>query len=230
MKQVKALMLCLSRETLAVVHNLRLSKEQIKKLSAIIKAMQRYVDGHINEKMEHHKFHHRTQQQGETFEVYLIPSRELAKTCKFCSKACMQKSIRDQIIGGLHDECTVEDLLQESDLTLTTTVAKCRSKKVAKKNRSQMVVQEQETDKVATLHNPQPGAQQKKSHTCPGCGGTLHKGYLVDLYVTRFAKTRHNDAFLEIQIFASMNSIYLKLCSVVISMLYCKYFSRYKAR
>ena len=48
--------------------------------------------------------------------------------------------------------------------------------------------------------------------------------------VTRFAKTRHNDAFLEIKIFASMNSIYLKLCSVVISMLYCKYFSRYKAR
>ena len=26
------------------------------------------------------------------------------------------------------------------------------------------------------------------------------------MYVTRFVKTRHNDAFLEIQIFASMNS------------------------
>ena len=49
-------------------------------------------------------------------------------------------------------------------------------------------------------------------------------------FVTRFAKTQHNDEFLEIQIFASMNSIYLKFCSVVISMLYCKYFSSYKAR
>ena len=48
--------------------------------------------------------------------------------------------------------------------------------------------------------------------------------------VTRFAKTRHNDAFLEIHIFASVSSIYLKLCFVVISMLYCKYFSSYKAR
>ena len=48
--------------------------------------------------------------------------------------------------------------------------------------------------------------------------------------VTRFAKTRHNDAFLEIQIFVSVSSIYLKLCSVVIPMLYCKYFSSYKAR
>ena len=50
------------------------------------------------------------------------------------------------------------------------------------------------------------------------------------IYVTQFAKTQHNDAFLEIQIFASMNSIYLKLCAVVISILYCKYFLRYKAR
>ena len=90
-KQVKALMLCLSREMLAVVHNLRLNKAQIKKLPAIIETMQRYVDGHINEIMKHHKFHRWTQQQGETFDIYLIRSRELAKTCKFCSKACMQK-------------------------------------------------------------------------------------------------------------------------------------------
>ena len=67
-KQVKALTLCLSRETLAVVHNLGLSKAQ----SAIIEAMQKYMDGHINETMERHKFRRRTQQQGETFDDYLI--------------------------------------------------------------------------------------------------------------------------------------------------------------
>ena len=175
-KQVKALMLCLSRETLAIVHNLGLSEAQMKKPSAIIEAMQKYVDGHINETMERHKFRRLTQQQGETFDDHLISLRELAKTCKFCSDACIQKSIRDQIIEGLRDGDTVEDLLQESELTLTTTVAKCRSKEVAKKNQSQMVVQEQETDMVAKLHNRLPRAQQRKSHTCPGCGGTLHKG------------------------------------------------------
>ena len=40
--------------------------------------------------------------------------------------------------------------------------------------------------------------------------------------MTRFAITRRNDAFLEIQIFASLSSIYLKLCSVAIPMLYCR--------
>ena len=49
-------------------------------------------------------------------------------------------------------------------------------------------------------------------------------------FVTRFAKTRHNDVFWEIQIFVSVSSIYLKLCSVAIPMLYCKYFSSYMAR
>ena len=148
----------------------------MKKPSAIIDAMQRYVDGHINETKEYHKFHRWTQQQGETFDDYLILWRELAKMCKFCSDSCMQKSIRDQIIEGLCDGDTMEDPLQESELTLATTVTKCRTKEASKKNWSQMVVQEQETNMVATLHNPQPGAQQRKSHTCSDCGGTLHKG------------------------------------------------------
>ena len=40
-------------------------------------------------------------------------------------------------------------------------------------------------------------------------------------YVTRFAKTPHNDVFLEFQIFVPVSFMYLKLCSVAISMLYC---------
>ena len=66
--------------------------------------------------------------------------------------------------------------LQESQLTFPATVAKCRTKEAAKKNRSQMIVQEQETKMIATLHNPQPGAQQRKSYMCPWCGGAQHKG------------------------------------------------------
>ena len=120
---------------LAFVHNLRISKAQTKKPSAIIKAMQRYMDRHINETMERDKFRRQTQQQGESFDNCLISLRDLAKTCRFCFDACMQKTIRDQIIEGLQDEDedTVEDLLQELELTLATTVIECRSEKAAKK-------------------------------------------------------------------------------------------------
>ena len=53
--------------------------------------------------------------------------------CKFCSDACIQKNIRDQIIEGLRDGDTVESLLEVKDLTLEMTIAKYRSLEAAKR-------------------------------------------------------------------------------------------------
>ena len=89
-KQVKALILCLPRETLTIVHNLGLNKADMKRPPAIIDALQRYVDGHINESVEQRNFRRQTQQHGETFDDYLISLRDLAKTCRFCSNDCLQ--------------------------------------------------------------------------------------------------------------------------------------------
>ena len=56
-KQRKALMLYFSRETLAIVQYLELPDEQMKDRRTIIEATQHYMDGHINETMEHRNFH-----------------------------------------------------------------------------------------------------------------------------------------------------------------------------
>ena len=48
-KQVQVLTLCLSRETVSVVHNLGLSEAQMRDVAEIIEAMRRYVNGHLNE-------------------------------------------------------------------------------------------------------------------------------------------------------------------------------------
>ena len=55
------------------------------------------------------------------------------------------------------------------------------------------------------------------------CQAIEHGGLLGHIpYVTGFAIIQHSDVFLETQIFASVSSIlYLKLCPVVTSMLYC---------
>ena len=77
-KQVKALKLCLSRETLQ--HHIQfgaISEAQMKKLSAIIDALQKYVDGHVNEAMERCNFRRQFQQNRESFDNYLISLREL---------------------------------------------------------------------------------------------------------------------------------------------------------
>ena len=168
-KQVKALMLCFSREKLSIVQNLGLTEAQRKDASAIMAAIQRYIDGHVNETVERRNFRRRVQMPGESFDDFLISLRELVKTCRFCSETCAQKSIRDQIIEGLSDGDTVEDLLQVSDLTLATTITKCQSREAARKHRTDIVAQ---GEAIAALIQQQAST----SLTCPGCGANRHKG------------------------------------------------------
>ena len=132
-KQVQALTLCFSRETLTIVNNLGLTTEEFKSVASIISAIKKYAAGHINESVERRNFCRRTQQIGESFDDYLVSLRELVKTCNFCNDACIQKNIRDQIIKGLLDGDTVEHLLQEKDLSLDKTIPMCQGKEAAKK-------------------------------------------------------------------------------------------------
>ena len=123
-KQVQALTLCFSRETVTVVDNLGLTAEQRGNGTQIVRAISQYVAGQLNESVN---FRRRSQQEGESFVDYLVSLRELAKTCSFCSDECTQKNIRDQVIEGLLDGDTVESLLREKNLTLESTISKCRS-------------------------------------------------------------------------------------------------------
>ena len=173
-KQVEAFNLCLSRETLAIVQNLGLTNAEKKDVAAIIQALQRYVDGQMNETVERRNFRRRTQQPGESFDDFLISLRELAKTCRFCSESCTEKSIRDQVIKGISDGDTVEDLLQENELTLATTIAKCRSREATKKRRSDITLPEAEL--VAALRQSQQPTRHNMPATCPGCGSAVHRG------------------------------------------------------
>ena len=117
------------------------------------------------------------QQQGETFDDFLIALGELVKTCKFCSEDCAKKNIRDQIIEGLNDGDTVEDLLQIANLTLTTTITKCQSREAARRHHSNMSVQD--PGMVAALRRPSQTSRQATpttTETCPGCGARTHRG------------------------------------------------------
>jgi len=175
-KQVQALSLCFSRETLVVVQNLGLTDEARNDVSQIIQALQRYVDGHVNETVERRTFRKRVQQQGETFDDFLISLRELAKTCKFCSDTCKEKSIRDQIIEGCSDGDTIEDLLQESDLSLAKAVTICRSREAAKRHRHEIHTTEMSgVAGVSAMHKPRQ-QQQMAGPICQGCGYPVHQG------------------------------------------------------
>ena len=80
----------------------------------------------------------------------------------------MQKALRDQIIEGLHDGDTIQELLQSKDLTLDQTITKCQGLEAAKKSRAEI------------QHTPETYSVHAVSHTstCIVCGDkTLQGGH-----------------------------------------------------
>ena len=88
----------------------------------IVKSLKRHVKGQVNEFMERRKLRRRKQEDGESFDDFLVSLRELAKTCNFCTQECSNKAITDQIIEGSSNDKIVEELLMKDDLTLETAI------------------------------------------------------------------------------------------------------------
>ena len=169
------------RNSLSIVQNLGLSDTEKADIAAIISAIKKYIDGHINESVERRNFRRRSQQPGETFDYFVLALLELVKTCNVCSNDCTRKNIRDQIIEGILDGDTVEDLLQEKDLTLDRAMQVCQDQEAAKRQQASM--SSRYHDSVAALKNPPPShrkplSQATSSHppTCSGCGNKPHFG------------------------------------------------------
>ena len=171
-KQVQALTLCFSRETICIVDNLGLSAEQRAGVDTIIEAIERYVQGQINETVERKNFRKRVQ-EGESFDDFLVALRELSKTCNFCTDECLQKNIRDQIIEGLSDGSTVEDLLKEKNLTLKATIDKCRAHEAAKRQRVEI---SNTPDATVQAVQQKPIVKVPTTQLCSGCGSGFHQG------------------------------------------------------
>ena len=165
-RQVQALKLCFSRETINIVDNLGLTTAQMKDQAQIIAALKLYTDGQVNESIEQRNLRQRTQHVGETFDDFLVALRELAKTCIFCNNDCLQKAIRDQLIEGLQDGEIIQELLQVHDLTLDQAITKCRALKSAKKS-SQAI---QQTPTVNALRPLPP------TNPTGTCTGNVHVG------------------------------------------------------
>ena len=134
---------------------------QRRSVRQIVAAIQQHVDGLINESVERRAFRRQ-------------PGRELAKTCNFCSDECNKKNLRDQIIEGLLDADTIEQLLKEKDLTLDKAVNTCRAQEAAKKQRAEITNTPREPVEVCALHRPNLPSRPAK--LCPGCGSGWHKG------------------------------------------------------
>ena len=114
---------------------------------------------------------------GESLDDFLVSLCELAKTCNFCSDGCMQKSIWDQIVEGLLDGDTIEDLLKECELNLDAAISKCRAKEAARQQREEITNIPSENTLVQAVQKASKNETQRPpSAMCPGCGLGHHQG------------------------------------------------------
>ena len=73
--------------------------------------------------------------------------------------------------GPNHEDAdTVEDLLQETNLTLATVVHKCQAQEAAKKQRAKL----HNPESIAALRKPQNRKSYSSTSTCQGCGAVSH--------------------------------------------------------
>ena len=93
----------------------------------------------------------------------------------------MQKNIRDQVIEGILDGNTVEDLLQVKDMSIHKTIQICQAQEAAKKQHANMSSVHQEL--VAVVRTQQTHGRKPRFHTapnyppiCQGCSGNIHSG------------------------------------------------------
>ena len=74
------------------------------------------------------------------------------------------------------DNDIVEDLLQETDLTLAKAIHKCQAQEAAKKQRAIYTLHSSNTDTIAAFRKSQNRKPQPTTSTCQGCGAVSHPG------------------------------------------------------
>ena len=181
--QYHVLRLAFSRETATVIDNLGLPEEDRRKVNKIIDALKSHMKGAINETVERRNFQKRQQFARESFDDFLVALRDLVTTCNYCTDACTDNALRDQIIEGLLDGDTVEELLRQKDLTLSKTIQVCRAHEAAKQQRLEITGNSPEIGVTSAYKAKRQQRQPPKQNplqrntlrNCGRCGKPRHK-------------------------------------------------------
>ena len=182
--QYHVLRLAFSRDTATVIDNLGLANDNRKKVDKIIEALKTHIQGAVNETVERRNFKKRRQHKQESLDDFLVALRNLVKTCSYCLDACINNALRDQIIEGLQDGDTAEELLHQKALTLAKTIQICRAHEAAKHQREEIKRNDITIAATSTykfkplLQDCRPFRRQTKDHAprkCGRCGKPQHR-------------------------------------------------------
>lgn len=118
-----------SSETRRIYNSLDISTQDKQKAEIVIRELEKFAKGLINETLERHQYDSRQQEEGESFENYIAELKVLITNCNFCN-TCVSGLLRDRIVSGIRKDELRKELLAEKRLTLDMTIDKCRSAEV----------------------------------------------------------------------------------------------------
>ncbi|KAJ8006345.1 hypothetical protein DPEC_G00134270 [Dallia pectoralis] len=109
-------------------HNLGLTQDQQKDVTAILEALEDYFTPTKNVIFERYVFGNLRQEEGEAIDAFVTRLREKAATCEYGT--LRDQLIRDRLVLGITDEGARRRLLREKDLTLAMAVDICRGAEI----------------------------------------------------------------------------------------------------
>ena len=167
--QKKSFFLCiLGMEALQVYNGC--DPDENDKVNDIIRKLDVYILGEVNETMERYKFNTRNQRKDESIDCYVASLKMIVKSCNFCDCISLKDSlIRDRLVLGVYDSNTQARLLQERALTLKNCIDICRSFKNATSELKVLAKHENSTSEVYKLkksHKPKCFGEKKLCNFC----------------------------------------------------------------
>jgi hypothetical protein len=129
---------CVGPEALDVFEGLPFADEaERSNIDKILELFEQYCLGEVNETYESYMFLKRTQNKGESIDLFVADLRRLIKTCNYGTFA--DRLLRDKIVIGIRDETLRSKLLEVRDLTLKRCIDMCRAYETSQQQ-SQMMM------------------------------------------------------------------------------------------
>ena len=141
----------------------------------IRQAQSEYAVGIVNETYQRFASRQRKQEEGEAFDTFYNDLRVLSRTCNFCSK-CNDSMLRDQVVEGIRNQSTKQDLLKLQNLTLQKSVDIYRAAKKASIQSQNMGTEDAQVMKVYKTNRAKEPARQKECLFCGYLHAPKHRG------------------------------------------------------
>ncbi|XP_043223982.1 uncharacterized protein K02A2.6-like [Amphibalanus amphitrite] len=146
-------------------------------VSSSLDKIEQYLRLQHNVAIDRVKFEERHQEEGESFDSFLIAIKELAADAELCS-SCMDDRITTRIMSGIRDKDTRRKLLSLRPFpSLLCAIDICRSEEASQANNQllQDITQgHQSHQSVFRVSSRQNQRSPSRERPCEGCGGTGH--------------------------------------------------------